>query len=195
MRLDRETYCNPFIVHINGKQYTLGEIYAFENGEVVAENNCGWFGSNNPFPYLELDCDVVMKRVVDLNCKTAFVIKCDKQERWYDGNRYALYIPASVLKLKEPKYTKEHGYMVRRLVESSIDSQIYFSKYKSACPERKQYDEVMRQYLDKLKWADTNNCFDGVDEICKGILAVKKKFVPVYEKYNETSAEELWNNN
>lgn len=195
MRLNRETYCNPFIVSINGKHYTLGEIYAFKDGKIVAENHCGWFGSNNPFPFLELDCDVVMKRVVDLNCKTAFVIKCNEQERWYNETRYALYIPASVLKLKKPEYTKEYGHMVRMSVESSIDSRICFSRCKSVCPQKRQFDEDMRICVEKLKWVGTNNNFKDAEEICAEIVTIKHQFAPIQEKYDKMSAEELWNNN
>lgn len=124
MELYTKPYLNPFVVNVNGKEYCLSNIYAFNSNGIVASNSSGWFGSNNRIRELTLDVDCVLKRKIDLSCKTAFVVKCG--DGW-DGSRYALYIPADVLKLLPPTYEKRFdGKMIRKTIASGLDDRIYF---------------------------------------------------------------------
>lgn len=138
MKLDRVAYLNPFIIDINNKNYTIGRIVVFDDGEILADRDRGWFGSNNDFyDGLELPCDCVKKNKVDLKCKTAFIVRgeCD-----YDI-RYDLYIPNSVIRLGKPVYMKAFGPYVKKTVRSELVDGVLFEDMKNCCPK---YQEVMK---------------------------------------------------
>jgi len=91
-----QAWFNPFFVDCNG-QKELSDIVVFDHGVEILHTRCGWFGSgNNPFKEIELNCDCVRKNKVDLNCKTAFVVRADKG----CAVAYALYIPQSAIQMK-----------------------------------------------------------------------------------------------
>ena len=104
MELYTTKYYNPFFVAIGTKSYELSDIQFFDGDGVICKTNSGWFGSggsNNRFDSLTIDVDCVLKRKVDYNCKTAFIVSSG--EKSWDGNtKYVLYIPANVVKVQKP---------------------------------------------------------------------------------------------
>lgn len=87
---------NPFSVDCNGMK-EISDIVVFENGREILHTRCGWFGSgNNHFKEIELNCNCVRKNKVDLNCKTAFVVRADTDY----SVAYVLYIPQCAIQIK-----------------------------------------------------------------------------------------------
>lgn len=103
MELYTTKYYNPFFVTIGSKSYELCDIKFFDVNGNICQTNSGWFGcgSNNRFDTLTIDVECVLKRKVDYNCKTAFVI-CSGERSWDGNSKYILYIPASVVGLQMP---------------------------------------------------------------------------------------------
>lgn len=152
MKLEKEPYYNPFSLTVGGISHYVDAISAFdnENGKIVAEINCGWFGNNNSFrDGLELPCDCVRKNKVDLKCKTAFVVvvKDDilRETKWH------LYIPSDVLGVKEPTYRKTFGSMVCETISTDIQG-VVFTKHICVSHLLGELDEQISDIADKIKY-------------------------------------------
>lgn len=115
-----QAWFNPFFVDCNGMK-ELSDIVVFDNGKEVFHTRRGWFGSgNNPFKEIELNCNCVRKNKVDLNCKTAFVVRADTDY----SVLYALYIPQSAIQMKRTLGRRAMGeqyYAVEKFSSEVID--------------------------------------------------------------------------
>lgn len=152
MKLEKEPYYNPFALTVGGISHYVDAISAFdnENGKIVAEINCGWFGNNNSFrDGLELPCDCVRKNKVDLKCKTAFVVvvKDDilRETKWH------LYIPADVLGVNEPTYRKTYCPMVCETITTNIQG-VVFEKHICVSHLLGRLDDEISDIADKIKY-------------------------------------------
>ena len=126
MELYTKSCYNPYFINVNGKEYELDSIKVFTKDTVIA-TTCGWFGSNNNCRNLIIDCDCVRKVKVDLNMKTAFIVKTGNG---WDGPRYALYIPDSVVKLNAPVRRKTYnGEAIEVTIKSSVYEPIVFTSF------------------------------------------------------------------
>lgn len=191
MKLDRIAYFNPFFIDIKDKSYILNRINVFENGKVVAYTTSGWFGSNNDFyDGLELPCDCVKKNKIDLNCKTAFIVRSDECDS-YDP-RYNLYIPNSVVKLGEAKYTKTFGPYVTKTVKSSTVQGVMFENMRNCCPE---YNEVMKSIQsvgEDLSHFFVSSPVSDITRSIEKLEALKDELNELKERFDNTDAKTLY---
>ena len=189
MRLDRVAYFNPFVIDIKEKQYVLEEIKVFEDGKIIANTNHGWFGSSNTFyDGLELPCDCVKKNKVDLNCKTAFIVRGGND--W--ETRYILYIPNSVVKLGETKYTKTFGSYVAKTISSSVVQGVIFETMKNCCPK---YNEVMKSIQsvgEDLSHFFVSSPVSDITRSIEKLEALKDELNELKERFDNTDAKTLY---
>lgn len=161
MKLYTQSYYNPYFVDVNGKARCLDKIIAFDE-EGTITNPRGWFGSNNNCAVLDIDCDCVMKRKVDMSCKTAFIVRAEDVS-YCSEVRWVLYIPKSVLDLDKPVYSKEMGGTCAvKTIKSKKYPTVYFEV-------RKFLDRDVREICSKIKECakslDYISPFDNPDKI------------------------------
>lgn len=115
-----QAWFNPFSVDCNGMK-EISDIVVFENGKEILHTRRGWFGSgNNPFQEIKLDCDCVRKNKIDLNCKTAFIVRAEND---YTVS-YALYIPQGAIQMKRTlgrRAMSEQYYAVEKFYSEVIN--------------------------------------------------------------------------
>lgn len=184
MILYKTKYYNPFYVEVNNKPRFLNSINVFKDGKIVATNNRGWFGNNNNFETLEFDVDVVMKRTVDLKCKTAFIVKSDCT---YD-TRYDIYIPESVIELKSPTYSKSMGNTaIREEIKTSRDG-VYFERYAFLDKEINVISHEISEIAKKLEFSYLSKP-DEINSLVTEITKNAKAYELAYEKMINVSLD------
>lgn len=179
---------NPFSVEVNDKEYTLDAIIIFDNGKIIARNNQGWFGSNNNYDEMEINCDCVLKRKVDLNCNTAFIIK---SENSYE-NRYDLYIPNSAVLLEAPVYksTMSNNRRIVKTQKSSIVEGVRFDKHIFTDEAVNNIESQIREIGKKIEMSYGND-FDKIEEYTRALncLAIERNVT--LKKLKDATIEEL----
>ena len=92
MKLYTSRYYNPFFIDLGAKSYEISNILFYDEVGVVCSTGHGWFGSgNNNFNVFTIDADCVMKRKIDFNSETPFIVADGKDI--LNKTKYALYIP------------------------------------------------------------------------------------------------------
>lgn len=182
------TWFNPFSVEVNDKEYTLDSISIFENGKIIARTNSGWFGSNNNYDEMFFDCDCVVKRKIDLNYTTAFIIKSGNS---YE-NRYDLYVPNSAALLEAPIYTSTMSNH-RRIVKtqkSSIVEGVRFDKHIFTDEAVNNIENQIREIGKKIEMSYGND-FDKIEEYTRALncLAIERNVT--LKKLKDATIEEL----
>lgn len=184
MRLyQAEKWYNPYSINCNGEK-KLSDILFFNRNGVVVEVGRGWFGNNNMMPELIIDCDCVVKRKVDYNCKTAFLISLGKD---YDGIRYALYIPIDVMEFEKSIVASKGSYIFY------VAERIVSKKYNVSFETRHYADRILHQIA-----YDSKDCVKTLDipknnaqEVVNKILAYQKAYNEELAKLNAMTSEEM----
>ena len=184
MRLyQAEKWSNPYSINCNGEK-KLSDILFFNRNGVVVEVGRGWFGNNNTMPELVIDCDCVVKRKVDYNCKTAFLISLGND---YDGIRYALYIPIDVMEFEKSIVASKGTY------NFYVAERIVSKKYNVSFETRHYADRILRQIA-----YDSKDCVETLDipknnaqEVVNKILAYQKAYNEELAKLNAMTSEEM----
>lgn len=191
MKLGRIAYFNPFFIDIKDKPYILNRINVFENGKVIAYTTSGWFGRSNDFDDgLELPCDCVKKNKVDLNCKTAFIVRSDECDN-YDP-RYNLYIPNSVVKLGEAKYTKTFGTYVTKTISSSVVQGVIFENMKNCYHKYTEVMNSVRSVGEDLSHFFVSSPVSDIIRSIEKLESLKDELNELKEKFDNTDAKTLY---
>jgi hypothetical protein len=181
MELYTRPYYNPYFVKVNGKEYEIGSIFVFDKDGNKASCNQGWFGSNNHCTTLTLLCGCVLKRKVDYSLGTAFIIKSG--DGW-DGPRYALYIPDSVVKLSAPTRRKVYNNeAIEEKVQSTLYPSIEFTKYHWINREVTSIKSEINSIGESIK----NIYGSNIDTLPTHI----EKLTSLYEQYKEAYSKML----
>ena len=185
MRLyQAEKWSNPYSINCNGEK-KLSNILFFNRNEVVVEVGSGWFGNNNTMPELIIDCDCVVKRKVDFNCKTAFLISLGED---YDGIRYALYIPIDVMDFEKSIVASNGSYIFY------VAERIVSKKYNVSFETRHYADRILHQiHYDSQDCIETLNITRGnAQDVATKILAYQEEYNKELAKLNAMTAEEMF---
>lgn len=186
MRLyQTEKWSNPYSIDCNGEK-KLSNILFFNRNEVVVEVGRGWFGNNNTMPELIIDCDCVVKRKVDYTCKTAFLISLGK---YYDGIRYALYIPIDVMGFEKSIVASKGSYVFY------VAERMVSKKYNVSFETRHYADRLLHQIN-----YDSKDCIETLDisknnaqDVANKIFVYQKAYNEELTKLNAMTAEEMLN--
>ena len=184
MILYKTKYYNPFYVIVNNKSRFLDSINVFKDGKIVAKTNRGWFGNNNNFDTLEFDIDVVMKRAIDLKCKTAFIVKSDCT---YD-TKYDLYIPENVVGLKEPTYSKSMGNTAIKETTKTYREGVEFERYAFLDKEINVISHEISEIAKKLEFSYLSKP-DEINSLVTEITKNAKAYELAYEKMINVSLD------
>jgi hypothetical protein len=182
MVLYTHKFHNPYFIEVNGKEYELDKILIFNKDGVIAKTNCGWFGSNNNCKELTIECDCVRKVKVDFSIKTAFIVKVG--EGW-DGPRYALYLPDSVISLSTPTYKKVYnGEAIEETNQSSIYPTIQIITYHWINGEVSEIRKEINTVGESIKNLYNSNMDNLVDYIEK-LQILNEKYKIAHKKMLE----------
>lgn len=179
-----QAWFNPFFVDCNGMK-ELSDIVVFDNGKEIFRTRCGWFGSgNNPFKEIELDCDCVRKNKIDLNCKTAFIVRDDKV---YTAS-YALYIPQCAIQMKRTlgrRAMSEQYYAVEKFSSDVING--------LSCETWHPVGNLYEISCSAKTIVGSANIAKGnLHDIAKRLVQAQKKFDKEKSRLDAMSDEELF---
>lgn len=119
MKLTKEKCFNPFFITVNDVEYQVRNIAIFDKEGIIAKTRSGWFGDRDNYfkNGLEIDCDCILKRKVNLETQTAFIIS-DGSDNYF--HYCFLYIPNSVVELAPPEFTRAYDNRAFRKVQKSL---------------------------------------------------------------------------
>ena len=179
---------NPFSVEVSGKGYMINSISIFHDGERIAYSGQGWFGHSNNFDELEIDCECVLKRKIDLNCKTAFIVKAaDTYEVRYD-----LYIPDSAVLLSDPTYkfnSSDNRHIIKTQKSLIIDG-IIFEKFIFTDKDITSIESKIREIGKKIELSFGSD-FDKIESYTKELTELVLERNVKLTKLKNATVEEL----
>jgi len=190
----KERWYNPFFVEVNGVSKKLHTIRVFKNGEVLFFHNSSWFTdgrtSNNPVQELEIPGECVLKRKVNLDLTTNFVVSV---KDYADDSCYDLYIHADNLPTDPSSYeyvAKTNLVMRQTKVSAEGLTWIAFTGAKVAsellsdlaCKVNKVGEDLKRYIYP-----------DSLPKTIETLTALNNEIEEEKARLGRLSAEEIWN--
>lgn len=194
MRLfSKYNYYNPFFVTVNGRDKSISSISVFECGKIIARQNRGWFGNHNTLHEVVLDCDLLSKKKIDLDCESAFILKSHNP---YESE-YDLFIPNSVLKLAGSTFRKKDHLLYKETASTVIKEFVFLEVYDIARIVPK-FNEIIDFYDDMDKVSEEISGLhissDGfsvsLDRCIKNLVNIKRKYA-LYAEMKNMSVEDI----
>ena len=171
MKLYTSRYYNPFFIDLGAKSYEISDILFYDEIGVVCSTGHGWFGSgNNNFNVFTIDADCVLKRKIDFNSKTPFIVADGKDI--LNKTKYALYIPKSVIGLKSPVAINRGRHFVVRW-SSDMDG-VVVEKWHFIDSELSEVEHRINEVGEKISHLYSNS-FSELDELVKELNSLRKK--------------------
>ena len=171
MKLYTSRYYNPFFIDLGAKSYEISDILFYDEIGVVCSTGHGWFGSgNNNFNVFTIDADCVLKRKIDFNSKTPFIVADGKDI--LNKTKYALYIPKSVIGLKSPIAINRGRHFVIRW-SSDMDG-VVVEKWHFIDSELSEVEHRINEVGEKISHLYSNS-FSELDELVKELNSLRKK--------------------
>lgn len=171
MKLYTTRYYNPFFIDLSEKSYEISNILFYDEVGVICSTGHGWFGSgNNNFNVFTIDADCALKRKVDFNSKTPFIVADGKDI--LNKTRYALYIPKSVIGLKSPVAMNRGRHFVVRWT-SDMDG-VAVEKWHFIDAELTEVEHRINEVGEKISHLYSNS-FSELDELVKELNSLRKK--------------------
>ena len=171
MKLYTSRYYNPFFIDLGAKSYEISDILFYDEIGVVCSTGHGWFGSgNNNFNVFTIDADCVLKRKIDFNSKTPFIVADGKDI--LNKTKYALYIPKSVIGLKSPVAINRGRHFVVRWT-SDMDG-VAVEKWHFIDAELTEVEHRINEVGEKISHLYSNS-FSELDELVKELNSLRKK--------------------
>lgn len=171
MKLYTSRYYNPFFIDLGAKSYEISNILFYDEVGVVCSTGHGWFGSgNNNFNVFTIDADCVLKRKIDFNSKTPFIVADGKDI--LNKTKYALYIPKSVIGLKSPVAMNRGRHFVVRWT-SDMDG-VAVEKWHFIDAELTEVENRINEVGEKISHLYSNS-FSELDELVKELNSLRKK--------------------
>lgn len=193
----KEIWFNPSYLFpdadYTGKCVCLDRIIVFDNvkGEIVTQHHSSWFGSNNDGKMMEVEGKCVMKRKIDLTCKTAFVVKSDNCS--YES-RYDLYLPSAWLDLTKPTHKKSANNLY---IETTYKSRKYpymvFVSSQSIQNNLVAYSDRIDELAEKMRYARFDNDLTNLENLSKELVEAVNAFVAEKKRVTAMSVEECMN--
>lgn len=184
-----EKWYNPFGIEVSGHTYIVDKIIAFNSNGEVAVSFSGWFGNNNCFDELNINCDCVLKRKVDFSLQTVFIVSLGERDWAANHMKCILYIPESVLKL-EKSVTRNQKY-ISIIHKSTIYNGITFTKIVSIYSKALSILEKIRALGNDLKISFDINKIESVTAEIQSLIAEYKAEV---QRVDSLPTEELLKN-
>lgn len=194
MRLFRKyTYLNPFFVTVNRRDRKIASISVFEDGEIIARHNRGWFGNNNNLREVVLDCDCLYKKKLDLDCESAFILKSDNP---YESE-YDLFIHNSVLKLADSTFRKNDSFLYKETA-STVIKEFVFSEVYNIARIIPKFNELIDFSADMNKISEeisrlhisSNDFIESLDRCINNLVDIKRKY-SLYTEMKNMSVEDI----
>lgn len=166
----RSDWFNPFFILVNAKRYEVKDIHFFDKEGIICSTGRGWFGENSSNIEIQVDC--VLKKKVDFNVKTAFIISEGKTQ--YDEDLNAvLYIPASSVGLNDPVIkTKASRYYIVQW--NSELKNVYCYKYHYIDNSLNKVESKIRAVGEKIGSLYTDQSFNDLP-LCIKVLSDLQK--------------------
>lgn len=177
MKLYTSRYYNPFFIDLGAKSYEISNILFYDEVGVICSTGHGWFGSgNNNFNVFTIDAECVLKRKIDFNSKTPFIVADGKDI--LNKTKYALYIPKDVIGLKSPVAINRGRHFVVRWT-SDMDG-VSVEKWHFIDAELSEVEHRINEVGEKISHLYSNS-FSELDVLVKELSSLRKK----REKGNE----------
>ena len=171
MKLYTSRYYNPFFIDLGAKPYEISNILFYDEIGVICSTGHGWFGSgNNNFNVFTIDADCVLKRKIDFNSKTPFIVADGKDI--LNKTKYALYIPKSVIGLKSPIAINRGRHFVVRWT-SDMDG-VAVEKWHFIDAELSEVEHRINEVGEKISHLYSNS-FSELDGLVKELNSLRKK--------------------
>lgn len=171
MKLYTSRYYNPFFIDLCAKSYEISNILFYDEIGVVCSTGHGWFGSgNNNFNVFTIDADCVLKRKIDFNSKTPFIVADGKD--FLNKTKYALYIPKSVIGLKSPVAINRGRHFVVRWA-SDMDG-VSVEKWHFIDAELSEVENRINEVGEKISHLYSNS-FSELNVLVKELNSLRKK--------------------
>ena len=171
MKLYTSRYYNPFFIDLGAKSYEISNILFYDEVGVVCSTGHGWFGSgNNNFNVFTIDADCVLKRKIDFNSETPFIVADGKDI--LNKTKYALYIPKSVIGLKSPVAMNRGRHFVVRWT-SDMDG-VAVEKWHFIDAELSEVEHRINEVGEKISHLYSNS-FSELDGLVKELNSLRKK--------------------
>ena len=190
----RERWYNPFFVEVNGVSKKLNTIRVYKNGKILIHHNSSWFtdgrSSNNPVQELGIPGECVLKRKVNLDLTTNFVVSV---RDYADDSCYDLYIYADNLPVEPASYVYLHrSNLVMKQTKVSAEglTWITFTESKTASRGlRDLYSNVseLGSTLRNIGYAE------NLAKTIEGLAQLNSKIEEEKGRLSSISAEEIWN--
>lgn len=195
MKLFRsERWYNPFFVEVNGVSKKLNTIRVYKNGEILIHHNSGWFtdgrSSNNPVQELGIPGECVLKRKVNLDLTTNFVVSV---RDYADDSCYDLYIYADNLPLAPASYEHRPNVnlvMKRTKVSAEGLTWITFTKAKVASEKLSDLFSKVNTVGEELKRFIYS---DNLSKTIETLTVLNNEIEEEQARLSRLSAEEIWN--
>ena len=171
MKLYTSRYYNPFFIDLGAKSYEISNILFYDEVGVVCSTGHGWFGSgNNNFNVFTIDADCVLKRKIDFNSKTPFIVADGKDI--LNKTKYALYIPKSVIGLKSPVAINRGRHFVVRWTSNMNGVEV--EKWHFIDAELTEVENRINEVGEKISHLYSNS-FSELDVLVKELNSLRKK--------------------
>ena len=171
MKLYTSRYYNPFFIDLGAKSYEISNILFYDEVGVICSTGQGWFGSgNNNFNVFTIDADCVLKRKIDFNSKTPFIVADGKDI--FNKTTYSLYIHKSVVGLKSPVAINRGRHFVVRWT-SDID-EVVVEKWHFIDAELTEVEHRINDVGEKIAHLYSNS-FSELDGLIKELNSLRKK--------------------
>ena len=191
----RERWYNPFFVEVNGVSKKLNTIRVYKNGEILIHHNSGWFtdgrSSNNPVQELGIPGECVLKRKVNLDLTTNFVVSV---RDYVDDSCYDLYIYADNLLTDPSSYEyqpKANLVMKRTKVSAEGLTWITFTDARVASRILSDLYSKVNVVGEELKRFIYS---DNISKTIETLTAMNDEIEEEKARLGRLSAEEIWNN-
>lgn len=171
MKLYTSRYYNPFFIDLGAKSYEISNILFYDEIGVICSTGHGWFGSgNNNFNVFTIDADCVLKRKIDFNSKTPFIVADGKDI--LNKTKYSLYIPKDVIGLKYPVAINRGRHFVVRWT-SDMDG-VSVEKWHFIDAELSEVEHRINEVGEKISHLYSNS-FSELDVLVKELNSLRKK--------------------
>lgn len=188
----RSDWFNPFFILVNAKRYEVKDIHFFDKEGIICSTSRGWFGDggSNPFSVgVELDVDCVLKKKIDFNLKTAFIISSGK-DPYDDSLNAVLYIPASSVGLNDPiiKNKTSSYYIVRW--NTDLEN-VYCYRYHYINNSLNKVESKIRAVGEKIGNLYTDQSFNDLPLCIKVLSDLQEERMVELEKIAQIKDEDV----
>lgn len=190
----RERWYNPFFVEVNGVSKKLNTIRVYKNKEILIHHNSSWFtdgrSSNNPVQEVGIPGECVLKRKVNLDLTTNFVVSV---RDYADDSCYDLYIYADNLPTDPSFYEyRPNANLVMKRTKVSAEglTWITFTEVKIASNLLSDLDSKLNIVGEKLKRFTYS---DNLSKTIEALTALNDEIEEEKARLGCLSSEEIWN--